>query len=77
MPQYEVGHLERLSRIEDALSRTPGVFLTGSGYRGVGIADCVRHARETARRVIGYLDREERPEGAPNGVQQEAISWTT
>jgi oxygen-dependent protoporphyrinogen oxidase len=49
--QHEVGHLDRLARIEDALKQRPGLFLTGSGYRGVGIPDCVADGRATARQV--------------------------
>jgi oxygen-dependent protoporphyrinogen oxidase len=55
MPQYEGGHLARLSRIETVLMGVPGLFLTGSAYRGVGIADCVRHAQELAGRVRSHL----------------------
>jgi protoporphyrinogen/coproporphyrinogen III oxidase len=55
MPQYEVGHLARLSRIQTILSGVPGLFLTGSAYRGVGIADCVRHAQELAGQVRSHL----------------------
>ena len=55
MPQYEIGHLERVERIEHAVAVTPGVFLTGSAYRGVGLADVVRHATETAERVRGSV----------------------
>jgi protoporphyrinogen/coproporphyrinogen III oxidase len=66
MPQYEVGHLDRVGRIEEALARTPGLFVTGSAYRGVGIADCIRQARDTAARV--------REHGA--AADQEAMTWT-
>jgi oxygen-dependent protoporphyrinogen oxidase len=55
MPQYEVGHLDRLARIDRALDASPGVFLTGSAYRGVGIADVVHQANETAERVLAFL----------------------
>jgi oxygen-dependent protoporphyrinogen oxidase len=56
MPQYEVGHLERVARIEEALSAVPGLFVTGSAYRGVGIPDCIRQGREAAQRVLAYLE---------------------
>ena len=39
--QHEVGHLDRMAAIDRALARHPGLFLTGSGFRGVGIPDCV------------------------------------
>jgi protoporphyrinogen/coproporphyrinogen III oxidase len=48
-PQYDVGHLERVAAIEEALP--PGVYVTGSPYRGVGIPDCVKQAQDTARRI--------------------------
>jgi oxygen-dependent protoporphyrinogen oxidase len=54
--QHEVGHLALLARIETALSAVPGLHLTGSGYRGVGIPDCVADGRATARKVCAWLD---------------------
>jgi oxygen-dependent protoporphyrinogen oxidase len=70
MPQYEVGHLDRLARIEEALAETPGLVLAGSAYRGVGIADCVRQGREAAKRALAYLAVQ-----ADDG-DREAITWT-
>jgi protoporphyrinogen/coproporphyrinogen III oxidase len=46
--QHEVGHLARLAEIEQRLEALPGLFLTGSGYRGTGITDCVADARRVA-----------------------------
>jgi oxygen-dependent protoporphyrinogen oxidase len=54
-PQYDVGHLERVARIESLAAALPGLYLTGSAYRGVGIPDCVRGAKETATRVAAAL----------------------
>lgn len=51
-PQHEVGHLDRLDAIERRLEETPGLFLTGSSFRSVGIPDCVRDGRATARRAV-------------------------
>jgi oxygen-dependent protoporphyrinogen oxidase len=56
--QHEVGHLTRLSAIERALTRHPGLFVTGSGFRGVGIPDCVADGRATAAQVTEYLEKE-------------------
>jgi oxygen-dependent protoporphyrinogen oxidase len=42
MPQYEVGHLERLYEIEKLVSELPGLSLAGNAYRGAGIPDCIR-----------------------------------
>ena len=56
MPQYDVGHLDLVTGIDSAIERTPGVFLAGSAYRGVGIADCIRQAEEVTVRVRRYMD---------------------
>jgi protoporphyrinogen/coproporphyrinogen III oxidase len=53
--QHEVGHLARVGAIERSLEGHPGVFLTGSAYRGVGIPDCVADGRAIARRVASWL----------------------
>ncbi len=52
-PQYDVGHLDRLSEIEDELPCN--LFLTGSPYRGIGLPDCVRQGQETAQKLIDQL----------------------
>jgi oxygen-dependent protoporphyrinogen oxidase len=57
MPQYLVGHLERLAAIGERLARWPGLFLTGAGYRGVGIPDCIGDGLDTAERVRAYFDK--------------------
>ncbi len=57
MPQYIVGHLERLAAIDERLARWPGLFLTGAGYRGVGIPDCIHDGLDTAERVRVYFDK--------------------
>ena len=54
-PQYEVGHLERVAQIEQRLAAIPGVFVTGSGFRAIGIPDCVADARATAAIAAGYV----------------------
>ena len=56
--QHEVGHLGRLARIEETLARHPGLFVTGSGFRGVGIPDCVADGRATAATVDAWLKRQ-------------------
>jgi protoporphyrinogen/coproporphyrinogen III oxidase len=51
MPQYGVGHLERLDRIERLRRQLPGLALAGNGYRGIGVPDCVRSGREAAQQA--------------------------
>ena len=57
MPQYVVGHLERVERIEAGLSAHPGLVLAGGSYRGSGIPDTVRLSRERARTLIDSFAR--------------------
>jgi protoporphyrinogen/coproporphyrinogen III oxidase len=53
--QHDVGHLDIVSAIERRLAAHPGLFVTGSGFRGVGVPDCVADARATAGLVAGWL----------------------
>jgi oxygen-dependent protoporphyrinogen oxidase len=55
--QHEVGHLARMAAIDRALERHPGLYVTGSGFRGVGIPDCVADGRATARQVAAWLEQ--------------------
>jgi oxygen-dependent protoporphyrinogen oxidase len=53
MPQYDVGHLQRVAAIEEALPA--GVVVAGQAYRGAGLPDCVRQGGEAAARVRARL----------------------
>jgi oxygen-dependent protoporphyrinogen oxidase len=55
-PQYEVGHLARLSRIGERLTAVPGIFLAGSGFRAIGIPDCISDGREIAAKAAAYVE---------------------
>jgi oxygen-dependent protoporphyrinogen oxidase len=57
MPQYTLGHEERLSRIEQGVSRHPGLFLIGSAYHGVGISDCVHQAELIAEQILQFISK--------------------
>lgn len=52
MPQYAVGHLQTVAAIEHRLAALPGLHLVGAGYRGVGIADCVRSGEAAAEAAL-------------------------
>lgn len=56
IPQYHLGHSDRLRRMEQCTARLPGLFLTGNAFRGVALNDCARDAELTASRVADYLD---------------------
>ncbi len=55
MPQYTLGHLDRLESIQRSLDRYPGLLLAGAAYRGIGIPDCIRDGTDAASAVIRYL----------------------
>lgn len=54
-PQYEVGHLNRVASIERRLAMLPGLFVTGSGFKAIGIPDCISDGRATAARAADYV----------------------
>lgn len=55
MPQYQVGHQQRIRRIEGRLSGLSGLALAGSAYHGVGIADCIHSGEAAAEKVLEML----------------------
>jgi oxygen-dependent protoporphyrinogen oxidase len=52
MPQYYVGHLDRVAQIEALAHRHPRFALCGNAYRGVGIPDAVRSANDAVARIL-------------------------
>lgn len=52
LPQYRLGHNQRVADLLDADSRVPGLFITGNYFSGPAVAECVARAGDTARRVI-------------------------
>jgi oxygen-dependent protoporphyrinogen oxidase len=54
-PQYTVGHLERVAAIEQRVAAIPRLFLAGSGFRAIGIPDCIANGRATAARAAELL----------------------
>jgi protoporphyrinogen/coproporphyrinogen III oxidase len=58
LPQYTVGHLDRVDRIRNAVKGQPGLAVAGAAYDGVGIPACVATARSAAGQVVAYLTRD-------------------
>jgi oxygen-dependent protoporphyrinogen oxidase len=54
-PQYEVGHLKRVANIERHLSELPGLFITGSGFRAIGIPDTIADGRRIATAAAEFV----------------------
>jgi oxygen-dependent protoporphyrinogen oxidase len=55
MPQYFVGHLDRIERIESRAAMLPGLALAGNAYAGPGIPDCIRSGQSAADRLVDGL----------------------
>ncbi|MBS3976123.1 MAG: protoporphyrinogen oxidase [Syntrophomonadaceae bacterium] len=55
MPQYTLGHLDRMSLIEQRAGQLPGFYLAGGSYRGVGIGDCINGGTKAAEGALQYL----------------------
>ncbi|MGD0637427.1 MAG: protoporphyrinogen oxidase [Nitrososphaerales archaeon] len=55
LAQYNLGHSDKLKALDEAMEKLPGVFLTGSAYRGVGLPDCIKQAGLAASEVVGFL----------------------
>jgi oxygen-dependent protoporphyrinogen oxidase len=55
MPQYAVGHLDRVAKIEEIAAHIPNLFLAGAAYRGVGVPDCVRSGEHAAEATFERL----------------------
>lgn len=52
MPQYTVGHAQRVKQIEEHVQAIPGLHLAGNAYNGVGIPDCVRIAKQVTSSIL-------------------------
>ena len=59
MPQYTVGHEERIEWIDERVLTTPGFYLTGSAYHGIGIADSIRYGEITAKKILHQFQGKE------------------
>jgi protoporphyrinogen/coproporphyrinogen III oxidase len=55
LPQYAVGHLDRVARIRAAVAAVPGLAVCGASYDGVGIPACIGSAHAAADRVLSTL----------------------
>jgi oxygen-dependent protoporphyrinogen oxidase len=55
MPQYHLGHLERVASIRARAAALPGLFLAGNAFSGVGIPDCIASGEQAAEQAAGLL----------------------
>ena len=55
LPQYEVGHLERVARMKTIIDGMPEFYLAGNSFDGIGIPDCIRSGRIAAEKILTCL----------------------
>jgi protoporphyrinogen/coproporphyrinogen III oxidase len=67
MPQYHVGHLERVRRIEELAGRLPGLELAGNYFRGVGIPQCIHSGGQASERVAAAVGQKVVLQQGPEG----------
>ena len=57
LPQYVLGHLDRVRQIEERVARWPGLQLAGAAYHGIGVPDCVESGLVAARTIAATAGR--------------------
>lgn len=55
MPQYTLGHLNRIATIERRLTGHPGLYVAGNAYRGIGLPDCIASGEAAADKALQWL----------------------
>lgn len=55
MPQYGIGHVQRVELIEERSAGIPGLALAGGAYRGVGLPNCIESGERAVSKVLGDL----------------------
>ncbi|GAA0558907.1 protoporphyrinogen oxidase [Actinomadura livida] len=71
LPQYNVGHADRVARVRSAVAAAPGLAVAGAAYDGLGIPACIASARAAATRVLDHLrSREGADHDAADGQAQ-------
>lgn len=57
MPQYTVGHKERVAKLKtDLANELPGVFVGGSSFEGIGLPDCIDQGEAAVEKILSYLN---------------------
>lgn len=52
MPQYVLGHRDRLAKVQEQLAHSPGLYVTGAGLYGIGIPDCIREGTKVGKQLL-------------------------
>ncbi len=76
LPQYNLGHSDRLFDLKEEMASLPGVFLTGAAYRGVGLPDCIKQGALTAAGVVAMFASRRKGAGELPGIRK-SLAQTT
>jgi oxygen-dependent protoporphyrinogen oxidase len=52
IPQYLLGHGEKLKSIDELLKSHPGLYLAGNAYRGISMNDCIENGYKLADEIL-------------------------
>ena len=52
IPQYTVGHLSRLNKVDEMLMKHRNLYLTGNAFRGIGVNDCIENSWKLAENKL-------------------------
>jgi len=59
MPQYHLGHLERIGELEQLVAAIPNLEIAGNAYHGVGIPQCIESGQRAAERLLATIQKAE------------------
>ncbi|TYK45974.1 protoporphyrinogen oxidase [Actinomadura decatromicini] len=71
LPQYNVGHADRVAKVRAAVAAVPGLAVAGAAYDGLGIPACVASARAAAARIVEHVRSREGADHDAAGGQAE------
>jgi oxygen-dependent protoporphyrinogen oxidase len=55
IPQYEIGHLERLATVEAELQKSQGLYVSANFIGGVALGDCIKRSLQEAKKIEAFL----------------------
>ena len=55
IPQYEIGHLQRLATVETELQKAQGLYISANFIGGVALGDCIKRSLQDAIKIDGFL----------------------
>jgi len=61
IPQYHLGHLDRVARIDERIKAWPGLWLGGNAYRGVALNDCTEQGATLAELIADFIAKANSP----------------